>query len=134
MEQLSKSEEYELVLIGRGMPVFAGNLSSTQEARRLIDKGLVMMDSGAYLLTEAGFDVFVSIIHERGAQFVQKVKELAEEARSQGLDNAAIVLHSLSGAMLSSELGSDFELAKLCQSFCKMNIQRIKEAQQSRLN
>ncbi len=44
----------ELVNIGKNEPVFAGNVLSKYDSKKLIDLGLVTMCDGDYILTEAG--------------------------------------------------------------------------------
>jgi predicted transcriptional regulator len=54
MEGLTKSQRAEFDNIAANQPVFAGNLQSHQDAKDLMDKGLVMRYEGEYVLTEKG--------------------------------------------------------------------------------
>ena len=52
--KLSVNERQEFDNIANNQPVFAGNLSSSNDAKLLIEKGLVMRYEGEYVLTELG--------------------------------------------------------------------------------
>ena len=52
--RLSVNERQEFDNITNNQPVFAGNLSSSNDTKQLIEKGLVMRYEGEYVLTELG--------------------------------------------------------------------------------
>ncbi len=52
--RLSANERTEFDNISKNQPVFSGNLASSNDAKSLIEKGLVMRYEGEYVLTELG--------------------------------------------------------------------------------
>jgi len=60
--QLTTSEIDELKNIAKNQPVFSGNLSSSNDAKSLIDKKLVLRYEGEYCLTEKGKNLMDSFI------------------------------------------------------------------------
>ena len=59
--KLTKSERSEFNHIAKNQPVFAGNICSSQDAKSLMDKGLVFRYEGEYVLTEKGKNLVIMI-------------------------------------------------------------------------
>ena len=78
--ELSKSLISELFNIGNNMPVFAGNLQSSQDANKLIDLGLVIRYEGKYVLTEKGKLELLRIKME-GADMIAKQSSVNQWAK-----------------------------------------------------
>lgn len=55
--KITKPALEEFHLIAKNQPVFAGNLSSKEDAKLLMDLGFVMRYEGEYVLTDAGTEL-----------------------------------------------------------------------------